>query len=119
MNENTNIYMVTMYDEAIYMYKRIHDKMTPDPISWLANQYNMRKLYELLIENNEEPILKDIFFSGRNRWTEYMKFMYISYPPGFGRAIMNEIKNNKIFDSYKIFLDLGGIKRETIKMKFL
>ena len=78
------------------LYSKIKDKSSevPSPASWIYNQNIMRKIWEEFYSkacNNPEPLRS--FILG-NAYSRYMKFMYDSYPPGFGDEILKSY--NKI-----------------------
>jgi len=79
-----------------------------DPDSWIANQDKMRKAWEafnLKLENNK--VLKKIMLN--NSYSNYMQFMYDTYPPGFGNKIAYHFNNGISCDGAEIFANLKDI----------
>lgn len=77
-----------------------------NPILWIFNQDKMRYMYELHkknIETQKEPF-KTIMLN--NSLSKYMKFMYDTYPCGFGNEMKRCYDNNIEFDGANIFIKL-------------
>ena len=73
-----------------------------DPTTWIYNQTGMRKSWE----NFKEEIIKTKNIGKlmlNCSFSKYMKFMYDTYPEGFGDAIKNCYENNLDMDGAEIF----------------
>jgi hypothetical protein len=55
-----------------------------DPPNWLFNQDKMRSMYEDSIDKPFHPL------NMNNELKEYMKFMYNSFPSGYGKFLIDE-----------------------------
>lgn len=79
------------------------DVVLLDPTSWLANQTQMRVLWEKYQTemNSSSSTLNPLTMN--NEFAQYMRFMYTSYLDGFGRAILN--KHGRC-DGAEVYCDL-------------
>ena len=78
---------------ALYMKSKTVDCKSIDPVTWIYNQDKLRNTWEKFTEKSNDlgiytPILLD------NEFSKYMKFMYDSFPPGFGNLIKETISSN-------------------------
>lgn len=76
-----------------------------DPVNWLANQENMRKLYESYINKtilSNNTLTENLI---NNKLIKYMKFMYDNYPIGFGDELIKKCKNKEIWDGAEIYYE--------------
>ena len=80
------IYYNELLDKAneLYLKSKTVDCKSIDPINWLYNQDELRNAWELF-----ESIIMD------NEFTQYMKFMYNSFPAGCDEILKKESKSNK------------------------
>jgi hypothetical protein len=75
-----------LLDEAneLYLKSKTFDCKSIDPINWLYNQDKLRNAWELF----ESTIID-------NEFTQYMRFMFDSFPVGYGEILKKELKSNK------------------------
>jgi hypothetical protein len=82
----------------------------PDPTQWILNQASMRATWEKFFHNTykkSEPIRSMIL---RNPYCKYMRFMYDSYPPGFGDEIIKAYQEGRQFDGLQVYQQLTNKK---------
>jgi hypothetical protein len=81
-----------------------------DPTLWIMNQEKMRESwYEFLnIPSNgtsfENIVLSNVMF--KNSFSEYMQYMYDTYPIGFGKEVVKCYDNGLVCDGAKIYSKL-------------
>jgi len=78
----------------------------PSPTKWILNQANMRASWERYyhITNRKREPFRSIIL--RNSYSKYMRFMYESYPPGFGDEIIQAYKEERPFDGAVVYYHL-------------
>jgi hypothetical protein len=77
----------------LYLKSKKVDCNSIDPMTWIYNQNKLRNSWEKFIEKSDnlgiyKPILMD------NEFSKYMKFMYDSFPSGYGDLIKDTIAEN-------------------------
>jgi len=79
----------------------------PTPTEWILQQATMRASWErwYTITNKKREPFRSIML--RNAYSKYMKFMYDSYPPGFGDEIMKAYQDGTSFHGVQTFLQLS------------
>ena len=78
----------------------------PEPMGWILNQAAMRATWErfhAITDRKREPFRSIML---RNPYSKYMKFMYESYPPGFGDEIIQAYKEERPFDGAVVYYRL-------------
>ena len=76
----------------------------PHPKLWICYQKEMRELWDEWNNSSQNSPLDTC-----NACKNYMEYMYITYPPGFGESLKNALRNAKegeIIDGCKIFNQL-------------
>ena len=88
------IYYNELLDKAneLYLKSKTIDCNSISPINWLYNQDKLRSAWEFFVEKSKnlgpfESIIMD------NEFTQYMRFMYDSFPVGYGEIIKKEAKS--------------------------
>ena len=76
----------------LYIKSKTIDCNSISPINWLYNQDKLRSAWEFFVEKSKnlgpfESIIMD------NEFTQYMRFMYDSFPVGYGEIIKKEAKS--------------------------
>ena len=76
----------------LYLKSKTIDCNSISPINWLYNQDKLRSAWEFFVEKSKnlgpfESIIMD------NEFTQYMRFMYDSFPVGYGEIIKKEAKS--------------------------
>jgi hypothetical protein len=76
----------------LYLKSKTIDCNSISPINWLYNQDKLRSAWEFFVEKSKnlgpfESIIMD------NEFTQYMRFMYNSFPVGYGEIIKKEAKS--------------------------
>lgn len=88
-----------------------------DPILWIYNQDKLRQNWEIFLKMygfesdstkifNEtmDKYVKELYVN--HSFLHYFQFMYDFYPPGFGNAILKNVKNGEEVDGAKIYYKL-------------
>ncbi len=78
----------------------------PEPMGWILNQAAMRASWErfhAITDRKREPFRSIML---RNPYSKYMRFMYESYPPGFGDEIIAAYKEERPFDGAVVYYHL-------------
>jgi len=83
-----------MADIAEQLYNDIKKECPdlPNPSTWILNQTSMRNAWEIYYNHPHQPIMMD------NAFSKYMKFMYDSYPPGFGDEMKKAYREHGIIN---------------------
>jgi len=106
--EHIKASMVIMADRAEQLYqgtKRDCPGM-PTPIQWILTQAFMRASWErFYATTNKKPDPLRSMLLG-NPYSKYMRFMYESYPPGFGDEIRRCFAEGKPFDGAVVYYHL-------------
>jgi hypothetical protein len=78
----------------------------PNPTEWIMNQASMRASWEryyTITDRKREPFRSIML---RNPYSKYMRFMYESYPPGFGDEIIKAHQEGRPFDGAVVYYHL-------------
>ena len=105
-------------DVSDKLYKKAQQELTEedtddilDPINWLGNQFAMRASWESYVSSIRDgklpEFLKDQMLKN-NPVSKYLKFMYDTYPAGYGDELIKRCNNNVGCDGAEIFMRLGG-----------
>ena len=78
----------------LYLKSKTFDCKSIDPINWLYNQDKLRNAWEFFVEKSKNLGPFESIIIG-NEFTQYMKFMYNSFPVGYGEILKKELKSNK------------------------
>jgi len=76
----------------LYIKSKTIDCNSISPINWLYNQDKLRSAWEFFVEKSKnlgpfESIIMD------NEFTQYMRFMYDSFPVGYGEIMKKDAKS--------------------------
>jgi hypothetical protein len=98
---------ITNAAHALYNSAKRDCPGIPNPTEWILQQDTMRASWErwYTITNKKREPFRSIML--RNAYSKYMKFMYDSYPPGFGDEIMKAYQDGNPFDGVQTFLQLS------------
>lgn len=101
--EQVNQYLCEKYFTAKNLFDACNQENNGvDPVNWLHNQDEMRKLWEDFIHKTKQsPLLSAVMLSGP--FADYNNFMYDTYPPGFGKAMNIDRKKRVNSDVCEIF----------------
>ena len=72
--------------KARTMFNKLGNPSITDPVNWLFNQTNMRRVYEDAVSTKMHPLNMSADLM------DYMKFMYDSFPAGYSETLINEFK---------------------------
>lgn len=106
---NLMIQMNSYADTAQELYKKCIDEGCNDcidPNNWILNQDNMRDCwenYKLKLEISPD-FFRNVMLN--NSFSNYMSFMYDTYPIGFGNILKEFYKNKIDCDGAMIFYNL-------------
>lgn len=80
-----------------------------DPIQWIMNQDQMRMMWEKFVskfDHTSNKIITDVLLN--NKFSDYMKFMYQTYPAGYGNKLLEGFRKGGWVDGAEIFFTLRG-----------
>jgi hypothetical protein len=83
----------------LYIKSKTIDCNSICPINWLYNQDKLRNAWEFFEDKSKnlgpfESIIMD------NAFSQYMKFMYNSFPVGYGEILKKEAKSNNLLEKF-------------------
>jgi hypothetical protein len=91
--ETNNYNEILDQANELYIKSKTVDCNSIDPVTWIINQEKLRKSWETFEEkSNNLGIYKPIIMD--NEFSKYMKFMYDSFPAGYGDFIKKHVTEN-------------------------
>lgn len=90
------LYYDVMNDESC-----TDSQMVVDPVQWLYNQDQMRRMWEVMRKSKENPIAQFMF---NTTLFKYMEHMYTKYPAGYGLRLRLAARSGRDVDTAKLYI---------------
>ena len=90
-----------LYNDVMNDESCTDSHMVLDPVMWINNQDQMRRMWEVMRKSKENPIAQFMF---NHTLFKYMEYMYTRYPAGFGRRLQQAARSGRDVDGAKIYI---------------